>query len=121
VKESERVKLLFGPYQAPALRQGDRATCLYRGCEVIVTSWTAAPIPWPRCCRAEGRGHPSLLVNEELARAIRNESALAVRYWWRVSGKIVWRWRRALAVDRKVCPGSQRLIRAVDTSGGILD
>jgi hypothetical protein len=37
--------LLAGPYQAPAVRKGDRASCLYRDSDVIVTSWTAAPIP----------------------------------------------------------------------------
>jgi hypothetical protein len=28
---TEAPPLLFGPYAAPALRRGDRATCLYRG------------------------------------------------------------------------------------------
>jgi hypothetical protein len=27
--DRERVQLLFGPYQAPPLKRGDRATCLY--------------------------------------------------------------------------------------------
>jgi hypothetical protein len=30
--------LLGGPYRAPPLRRGDRATCLDRGADVIVTS-----------------------------------------------------------------------------------
>ena len=45
--DRERVKLLFGPYKAPPLRRGDRAVCLYRDCDVIVTSWTDARIPAP--------------------------------------------------------------------------
>jgi hypothetical protein len=48
--------LLFGPYHAPPLRRGDRATCLYRDADVVVTSWTGAPIPWPRCRRLDGHG-----------------------------------------------------------------
>jgi hypothetical protein len=45
--------LLAGPYTPPPLRKGDRETCLYRDCLVVVTSWTAAPIPWPRCRRLD--------------------------------------------------------------------
>jgi hypothetical protein len=78
----DRVRLLHGPYQTPALRVGDRATCLYRDCDVIVTSWTDAPISWPKCKRVGAtKGRPTLLVEEELVRAIRTESAIAVGYW----------------------------------------
>jgi hypothetical protein len=40
---------LFGPYQAPLLRRGDRARRLFRDSLVVITAWTDAPIPWPRC------------------------------------------------------------------------
>jgi hypothetical protein len=43
----DRLKLLHGPYRAPRLRVGDRATCLFRDCLVVVTGWTDAPISWP--------------------------------------------------------------------------
>ena len=33
----DHVRLLHGPYKAPALKRGDRAVCLYRDAEVIVT------------------------------------------------------------------------------------
>jgi hypothetical protein len=49
------VKLLFGPYLAPRLRVGDRATCLFRDCLVVVTGWTDAPTSWPRCRPPEVR------------------------------------------------------------------
>jgi hypothetical protein len=39
-------------------------------------------------------------VDEELARAIRLESSLALQYWWGVNAETVWRWRQALGVPR---------------------
>jgi hypothetical protein len=118
MKPGDRTKLLFGPYQAPRLRKGDRATCLYKDCDVVVTGWTDARISWPRCRPlAVPRSHPSLLVDEELARAVRHESAAALRYWWGVSVGVVWRWRKALGADRLNCPGSQRLIRQASEQG----
>jgi hypothetical protein len=102
----DRVRLLHGPYWAPRLRKGDQASCLFRDCEVIVTGWTDARIAWPRCRPLDvPRTHPSLLVDEELARAVRTESAAAVRYWWGVSVAVVWKWRRALGVTRTNNPG----------------
>jgi hypothetical protein len=32
-----RLRLLRGPYKAPRLRRGDRAFCLFRDCDVVVT------------------------------------------------------------------------------------
>jgi hypothetical protein len=82
-KIDDRVRLLHGPYEAPPLRVGDRATCLFRDCDVVMTGWTDARISWPRCRPLDvPRSHPSLLVNEDLARAIRQESAAALTYWW---------------------------------------
>jgi hypothetical protein len=45
----DRVKLLFGPYRAPAPKRGDRAACLFRDCTVVITGWSSAPVSWPRC------------------------------------------------------------------------
>jgi hypothetical protein len=63
-------------------------------------------------------GYPSLLVNEELARAIRSESALALRYWWGASAGVVHRWRKALGVTRTNNEGTHRLIQAAAEAGG---
>ena len=49
MRDAGRVKLLFGPYAAPPLKRGARASCLFKDCDVIVTSWTDARISWPRC------------------------------------------------------------------------
>src|SRR5262249_42500207 len=89
-------RLLHGPYRAPALAKGDRATCLLRDQEVVVTIFTDAPIPWPRCQPVGQRGGSGLLLDEELARAVRCESAAAIMHHWGVTSGVVWRWRRAL-------------------------
>jgi hypothetical protein len=83
MNQRERVKLLCGSYHPPALKRSDRAFCLARDCEVTVTSWTDARISWPRC-RALGThgGGRGLLVEDELARAVRCESAAAIMHWW---------------------------------------
>jgi len=95
---------LHGPYRAPALKKGDRGTCLFRDADVIVTSWTGARIPWPRCRLLEGKGGGSgLLVDEELARAVRCESALAVRYARRAG-----QWRRGQGAVRAWMAAAQK-------------
>jgi hypothetical protein len=59
-----------------------------------------------------------LLVDEELARAIRHESAAAIRHWGGVGVGVVWRWRKALGVGRKDNEGTVRLMRAASEMGG---
>jgi hypothetical protein len=116
--DRERIKLLFGPYQAPALRVGDRAFCLARDSDVVITSWTAARISWPRCRTVGHHGGSGILVDEELARALRHESAVAIRYWWGAGVKTVAWWRKALGIGRADPPGSERLIQAAAEAGG---
>ncbi len=111
--DDDHIKLLYGPYQPPRLKVGDRALCLYRDAEVVIYDWSMARIPWPLCyparTRAAGKG---LLVDEELARAVRLESALAVCYWWGISSATVGKWRKIVGADRKNNPGTYRLILA---------
>jgi hypothetical protein len=118
VDESERLKLLFGPYKAPPLKRGDRTVCVFRDCPVVITGWTAAPIPWPRCRALDGPGGGSgLLVDEELARAVRHESATAIMHWWTVSKTAVQNWRKALGVGRTDNEGTVRLMLAAAEKG----
>jgi hypothetical protein len=91
-------QLHHGPYTPPALRRGDRATCVYRDGDVVITSWSDGRISWPRCRRLDTRGGTGLLVDEELARAVRLESSLAIQHWWGVTESTVWKWRQALGV-----------------------
>jgi hypothetical protein len=121
MSNTEKTQLLFGPYREPALKVGDRTMCLVRDAEVVIYDWSLGPIPWPLCYRAGTRAAgKGLLVDEELARAIRHESAAAISHWWGVCGVVVGRWRRALGVDRKNNPGTYRLVRgAVDKAATV--
>jgi hypothetical protein len=56
------IQLLRGPYTAPAIRRGDRAVCLYRDAEVIVSGWSDGLIPWPRCRQPGTHGGGSGLL-----------------------------------------------------------
>ena len=57
-------QLLHGPYTPPPLKRGDRAVCLYRDADVIVTGWSDGRISWPRCRRVGERGGYGLLVED---------------------------------------------------------
>jgi hypothetical protein len=105
------VPLFFGPYRVPKLRRGDRAFCLVRDKPVVVVGMSNAPIPWPRCRALEPRCNGiGLLIDDELARAIRNEAAMAVSYWWGIPRTTLRRWRRTLGVTRKNNEGTHRLV-----------
>lgn len=99
---------LIGTYTPPRVRRGDRVHCLYRGAECVVTTMHDGRIPWPRCRALHSRGRPSLLVTEELVRAIRTESAIALKHWFGVGTKGVWRWRVAFGASGVLgTPGSR--------------
>jgi hypothetical protein len=116
MQSASRYRLLHGPYTAPTLRRGDRATCLLRDADVIITAWSGGRVPWPRCKVPGRRGGSGLLVEEELAWAVRCESARALCYWWGITAETVWRWRQALGVER-LNEGS-RLLLAQTAAGG---
>jgi hypothetical protein len=114
----DMVRLLHGPYSPPPLKRGDRATCLYRDADVIITGWSDARIAWPRCRRPGTRGGGSgLLVNDELLRAIRTESSIAIQFWWGVRGETVARWKRFFGIGQWEPEGSRRLHRQTSRAG----
>ncbi len=109
---------LIGTYSAPAVKRGQVVTCLYRDRDCKVTSITSAPIPWPRVQPLEQRGGSGLWVNDELAQAIRTESAAALKHWFGVSAVVVWKWRNAFGVGgRATTKGSKRAIRVAALKG----
>ena len=103
--DSERTKLLYGPYVPPKCGLGDKLPCEYRGREVTVEGMTDAPIPWPWTNRNR---NASPILCGDLIRAVRTESAISVAYHWGVSTATVWKWRRALDVP-PMTNGSRRL------------
>ena len=70
--------LVAAPYVPPPLRKGDRVFCLYRDADVVITAWSDARIPWPRCRAVGSVGGSGLLITDELVRAIRTESSVAL-------------------------------------------
>jgi hypothetical protein len=113
MRPADKYRLLHGPYTPQPLRKGDRATCLLRDGTVVITSWSDGRISWPRCRKLGHRGGSGLLVDDELVRAIRSESSLALQYWFGVQGETVWRWRQAFGVEGHAgTEGSRRLIQA---------
>jgi len=118
MNKADRCRLLHAPYDPPPLKRGDPGTCLFRDCDAVITSWTDARISWPRC-RAlhHKRGRPALLVDDELLRAIRTESAEAIKYWFGVSTYTVWSWRKAFGISQWGTEGSRLLHKALSQAG----
>jgi hypothetical protein len=106
MEDSERFRLL-GKYRTPRFRIGQRVICQVRG-EMVITSMTDAPIPWP--VGKHGAGRHSLIVYKDLAKAIRRESEQAICHWFGVCPTTVWKWRKALGVGF-ANEGTSRLFR----------
>lgn len=104
--DDERFFLLGGPYLAPDVRPGDWLEDAERGSVQVGGYTRTARIPWPRLKKT---GKASLILCGDLIRAVRTESALAIRYWWGVSGVVVARWRKVLGVGQTGSEGSLRL------------
>jgi hypothetical protein len=109
--------LLIGTYETPPVAVGERVWCHYRRAICNVTSFTAAPIPWPLCHRVGSRGGTGLWVNATLKRAILTESADALKHWFGVSAAPAWQWRKAFGVGRTGTEGSKALHRATSAKG----
>ncbi len=101
---ADRFRLL-GTYRTPRFRYGRTVRCEVRG-EVQVVGLHDAPIPWPV---GKQGGARSLVVFKDLARAVRRESEAAVAHHWGVGKSAVWKWRKALGVERVNEGTSRRL------------
>ena len=83
--DSERFKLVFGPYTTPLFEYGQEMECALHG-TVIVCGLSSSRIPWPigkKACRG-ARGRFPILTGD-LERAVMQEAGIAVAYWWGVS------------------------------------
>jgi hypothetical protein len=117
MKDKNVYRLLDGPYTPPTLQVGDRMRRFYRNVEVVITSWTGARIPRPRGRAVSASGRPGLLRTDELVRAIRTESAEAIKFWFAVSTPTVWHWRRGFGISQWGTEGSRRLHRRCSEAG----
>lgn len=106
--DDERFCLLGAPYLTPKVSPGDWIEDAERGAVQVGGYTETARIPWPRVKRT---GKASLILCGDLIRAVRTESALAIKYWWGVSGVVVARWRKTLGVEQTGSQGSLRLYR----------
>jgi hypothetical protein len=101
--------LIGGPYRPPHCKPGDWLDDALLG-RIEVAGWSTAPISWPL---RKYVGSPSLLLTDELVRALQTESALTIAAWWGVHHDAVRRWRRALELPTKT-PGQQQQKVVVD-------
>src|SRR5436190_660025 len=97
MRQSDKVRLHFGPYRSPAVEVGQAVRCAVRG-PVTVKGVHKARINWPY---HHPRGEKQLVVTGDLERAVRQESTSAVAHWWGVCKWTVSRWRRRLGVPQK--------------------
>ena len=74
MEDSDRYRLMFGPYTTPDFAYGDVVVCARRG-EVEIVGLSSGPIPWP--VGKVGR-HRFLILYAGLAEAVRREPGRAV-------------------------------------------
>jgi hypothetical protein len=104
-------KLYFGPYQTPRYRMGAVVHCERFG-DVQIVGTSSGRIPWPLGRRVGKRGHASLVLYADLAKAVRQETGQAVRYWWGCGQVAINAMRRALSVPH-LNAGNQKRIAEI--------
>jgi hypothetical protein len=109
--------LIAAPYTPPSVKIGQRIHCLFRDTLCKVSSLSDAPIIWPRVQPIGQRGGSGLLVDKELVRAIKTESAEALKHWFGASTCVVWRWRKWQKIDRLGTKGSAKLHEQICKKG----
>jgi len=114
--QSDRYPLI-GRYATPRFRYGKFVMCEMRG-EVEIVGLTDAPIPWPIGKR--GR-HKAIVLYGALVKAVRRESSLAIQHWFGVGPFTVWKWRKALGVDRNTEGTSQLFSENSQTNPAVIE
>ena len=110
--------VLLCTYAPPPVRAGARLYCRLRQAWCKVTSWSDAPIPWPRGVQLGIRSGPGLIVTRDLERAVKTESAAAVKHWFGVGTTAVWKWRRLIPGEGHVRTRGDRLTRRRNSAAG---
>lgn len=90
------VRFEGGPYYPPAVQIGDWVECARFG-SVRIVDWSDGPLPWPRCHLS---GTKSLILFEDLERAVQIESRLAIRLAWGAGSFCVTQWRKLAGIHR---------------------
>ena len=111
LKDSERYRLLFGPYEPPLVKRGFLVDAV-RG-KVKFDRFTNALIPWPKIKRQGKGGSGGYALCGDLLRALEKEAAPAISHHWGVSRSTVTNWRNALDLIKNKkgrTPGAQRLV-----------
>jgi len=115
MSDADRYQLI-GRYTTPRFRYGKLVMCEMRG-EVEIVGLSDSPIPWPIGKR--GR-HKAIVLCGALVKAVRRESSLAVQHWFGVGPFTVWKWRRALGVDRNTASTSRLFSENSQTNPAIV-
>lgn len=112
MNDTDRYKLLHGPYKALRFRYGRTLFCEMRG-DVVVHGMSPGRIAWPATRMKNGR--LTIILCGGLVKAVRREAGIAVAYWW---GGIGHRIRVASRKKRLSGPGapSRRLSLGVRSS-----
>jgi hypothetical protein len=93
----DRVRLRYGPSKTARFHSGKVFRCEVRS-EVVLCGLSAGRVPW-RVGKPGWRSRSrALVVSRGLAKAVRQETALAVAYHWDVTPQTVTVWRKALGV-----------------------
>jgi hypothetical protein len=111
------IPVFRGTYDPPAVRIGQRVFCRVRHKWCRITSFTDAPISWPRGQPLKQKGGGGVVVDATLERAIRTESAESLEHFFGVTGGVVWRWRKAFGILRAGTPGSAARIAGASAKG----
>lgn len=106
MNDADRYRLLRGPYKPPRCKIGSKLFCEQRGW-VVVKRISCGRIAWPQTIVG---GNRTFILCDDLVKAVRCESASAIRYWWGVSSCTVWSWRKVLDVGQYT-EGTLRLHR----------
>jgi hypothetical protein len=106
MNDADRFHLL-GIYHTPRFRYEQGVICEVRG-RVTICGLTDGPIPWPVGQRGRNK---CLVVDKDLAKAVRREAAIAVARWWGVKRITVWKWKKVLGVEANT-EGTARLRQA---------